>query len=139
MLMKLFFRALRDEIGGWPAQISRFVGCFLGYSVVWALPVMPMLAWAELRPAQQTVAQDAKANDARASDVRAAVRLQQAAKNAQLAGVAAQKAEQQSVLRAQQQVDQAKRDERHLNEQERVQLRQQLARELRAQNSPSSR
>ena len=133
MLMKLLLKVFGDAMGCWPAHISRVVGCFLGYSAVWALPVMPMLARAELRPTQQSVGQDA-----RASDLRAAVRLQ-AAKNAQLAGIAAQKAQQQSIQQAQQRAEQARRDERHLNEQERVQLRQQLARELRAQNNSSSR
>ena len=98
----------------------------LGRRVGWIFAVfltLPLAGWAQQTP------EEARTNqEARASELRAAVRLQQAnaAKKAQQAGLAAQKAAQTA--------EADKQDSRHLNNEERVQLRKQLAaRELRAQ------
>lgn len=92
------------------------------FAAIMALPALPAVGWAQTAqlPAQPQA-------EIRASDLRTIVRLHQAsaAKNAQQAGISAQK-EAQAIA-------DAKSDSRHLNEEERVQLRKQLARELRAQ------
>ena len=92
------------------------------FAAIMALPALPAIGWAQTTQLPPQPQQEIRAND-----LRTIVRLHQAsaAKKAQQAGISAQK-EAQAVA-------DAKSDGRHLSEEERVQLRKQLARELRAQ------
>ncbi len=110
------------------AKAGQLVGCVVQrFVVALVVPAWPLLGWAQ--QAQQTVPPLPAAAPVQAApqDLRSAVRLQQisATKNAKQSTATPKMA---------QNLEAAKKDDRHLTGEERAQLRKQLARELSAQH-----